>query len=99
MDSLAVIAKLFRCFFLIDDLIQALITFSFEKLFFPYATVTGMVKLILRAITNRERGRHVAKNSDRGENNNEVSTFKYILLLVFKASSTKDAFFWCFYSE
>jgi len=37
--------------------------------------------------------RHVARNFDRGENNNEVSTFKYIMPLVFKASSTKGAFF------
>jgi len=32
-------------------------------------------------------------------NNNEVSKFKYILPLVFKASSTKGAFFWRFYFE
>ena len=43
--------------------------------------------------------RHVARNFDRGANNNEVSTFKYIMPLVFKASSTKCAFFWCFCSE
>jgi len=44
--------------------------------------------------------RHVARHFDRGgANNNEVSTLKYILPFVFKASSTKDAFFWHFYSE
>jgi len=32
-----------------------------------------------------------------GANNNQVSTFKYILPLVFKASSTKCAFFWRFF--
>ena len=43
--------------------------------------------------------RHVARNFDRGVNNNEVSTFKYIMPFVFEASSTKGAFFWRFYSE
>jgi len=34
-----------------------------------------------------------------GANNNEVSTFEYTMPLVFKASSTKGAFFWRFHSE
>jgi len=38
--------------------------------------------------------------SDRNSaNNNEVSTFKYILPLIFEASSTNGAFFWRFYSK
>jgi len=44
-------------------------------------------------------GRHVARNFDRGANNNEVSTFKYIMPLDFKASSTKGVFFRRYYSE
>jgi len=43
--------------------------------------------------------RHVARNFDRGANNNIVSTFVYSmsLALVFKASSIKGAFFWRFF--
>jgi len=44
-------------------------------------------------------GRHAARNFDRGANDNGVSTFKYIMPLVFKASSAKGACFWRFYSE
>ena len=39
-------------------------------------------------------GRRVARNPDRGANMNQVSTFKYIMPLVFKTSSIKCAFFW-----
>jgi len=42
-------------------------------------------------------GRRVAKNFDGGANNNQVSTFKYIMPLVFKASSIKCAFSWRFF--
>jgi len=41
--------------------------------------------------------RRVARNFDRGANNSQVSTFKYIMALVFKASSIKCAFFWYFF--
>jgi len=42
--------------------------------------------------------RRVARNFDwRGANNNKVSTFKYIMPIDFKASSTKCAFFWRFF--
>ena len=39
-------------------------------------------------------GRRVARNFGRGTNNNQVSTFEYIMPLVFKTSSTKCPFFW-----
>jgi len=36
--------------------------------------------------------RRVARNFDTGANNNHVSTFKYLMRLIFKASSVKRAF-------
>jgi len=41
--------------------------------------------------------RHVARNFDGGGNNNQASTFEYLMPLVFKALSVKGVFFWCFF--
>jgi len=39
------------------------------------------------------------KCSQWGEKNNQVSTFDYLMSLVFKVSSIKGTFFWGFFSE
>jgi len=44
-------------------------------------------------------GRHVPRNVHRGGGNNQVSTFDYLMSLVFKVSSIKGTFFWGFFSE
>jgi len=42
--------------------------------------------------------KRVARNFHRGENNNQVSTFKYLMPLVFEASSIQCAFVRRFYA-
>jgi len=42
--------------------------------------------------------RPVARNFHMGENNNQVSTFKYLMPLVFEATSIQRAFVWRFFS-
>ena len=42
-------------------------------------------------------GQARGKNFDGGTNNNQLSKFKYMMPLVFKASSIKCAFFWHFF--
>jgi len=41
--------------------------------------------------------RPVARNFHMGENNNQVSTFKYLMPLVFEATSIQRAFVWRFF--
>jgi len=52
-----------------------------------------------RSLRRGAKGRRIARNFDRGVNNYHVSTCEYLMPLVFKASSIKGAFFWCFFSE
>ena len=72
-------------------------SFAHPKIFLLYTY--GMRHGYQKFHNDSSTYRYVARNFDRGANNNEVSTFKYIMPLVFKASSTKGAFFWRFYSE
>ena len=64
------------------------------------AAVALKKKILLSSKFSRIPGRHVARNFEwGGANNNQASTFRYILPLVCKASSTEGVFFWRFYSE